>query len=326
MAEKKKGTVGKEKVKVEEEVKVVAVDEKEKNEVLVIEEVREMSEIVEEIQNNVPQLFEKAQRNLLLNETPRYKIKQRKGKGGMMFDYVDVGYVLEQLNILTGHRWDFEIIEICNFIEAKETGEVWCDGKMTLYGKDGQKKIIMDSGNAEVKMKQSGGFLSWGNDRKASISDCIKRCARQFGIALDVYSGAIKRRQDTTHPEATITESQRRRLEVLAGEAKMGHAGLKKLINEQYDYSSTTEIQRRHFQEISVLLEEKSAGVKVLDIPEEIQQGFEILGTPKAKRIAVYNSYKAQGKLEELKKRISQKVDEKNSAKDESTTQDESTK
>ena len=244
-----------------------------------------------------------------------------------MFDYVDVGYVLEQLNALTGHKWDFEVEWQTSIEEALKVNQVVVRGALKIYGKDGMVVKKVDYGNQDIKLKQSSSeFLDFGNDMKGALSDCIKRCSRQFGIALDVYSGAIKRRQDTEHPEAMITESQRRRLEVLAGEVNIGHAGLKKLINEMYDYSSTTEIQRRHFQEISVMLEQKDAGIKAVEMPDEIQQGFDILGTPKAKQIAVFNSYKAQGKLEELKKKISEKVDEKNSAPSQSTAQDKGTK
>lgn len=313
----KKGTKKEKKTKgALEVVEVVPIEEK--KETFAIVEVKETGEMVEEILSSVPQLFEKAQRNLILNETPRYKIKKRKGKGGMFFDYVDIGYVLEQLNLLTGHRWDFEVLWQTSIEEALKVNQVVIRGELTIHGKDGSKTKKVDYGNQDIKKKKSSNeFLDFGNDMKGALSDCIKRCARQFGVALDVYSGAVARRQDAEHPEATITEGQRRRLEVLAGEAGLLHKGLKKMIFEVYDYTSTTEIQRRHFREISTMLEEKSAGAKIesLQIPEDIQKGWDILGTPKAKRIAVYTSYKEQNRLEELKGRIGAEVDAQNANK-----------
>lgn len=262
------------------------------------------------VENDVPQIFSEAQRNLLKNETPRYKIKKRKGKAGMFFDYVDIGYVLEQLNILTGHRWDFDVLWQTSIEECKQVGQFIIRGTLTLYGKDGIVVRKTNYGKADIKEKTSGGFLDFGNDMKAAASDCVKKCASMFGVALDVYSGSVQRRQDLTHPEAKITESQRRRLEVLAGEASVGHSGLKKIINEMYDYTSTEDIQRRHFDEISARLEGMSGDLEIVEIPADIKQGFDILGTTPAKQTALFKSYSKEGKIDELRKKISAKVDE----------------
>ena len=275
---------------------------------------------VEKIEKTIPQVFNDAQRALLLNETPRYKIKRRQGKGGQVFDYVDVGYVVEQLNILTGFRWNFEhktdstnpdylrlSLELKQFI---------VNGRLTMIGNKGEEIFKEDTGNADIKEKRAGGWLDLGSDMKAAWSDCIKRCARQFGIALDVYSGAVKRRQDTEHPEATITDGQRRRLEVLANEAKIMHTGLKKMIAEMFDYTSTLQIQRRHYEQIQAELENLIDVATIVEIPNEIKQGFEILGTPPAKQKALYKAYEKQGKLDELKTKISMKVDAKNNEKE----------
>lgn len=278
-------------------------------------EQKSYQDIVAQIEKTIPQIFNEAQRALLLNETPRYKIKRRQGKGGQVFDYVDVGYVIEQINILTGFRWSFQQLtktdekEYMEFSLANKFFKV--RGRLIVHTKDGD--IFQDdTGGAEIKEKRAGGWLDVPSDEKAAWSDCLKRCARKWGIALDVYSGAIKRRQDAEHPEAPITEGQRRRLEVLAFEAKLGHAGLKKLIADMFDYSSTTQIQRRHFEQIQAELENQADVVATEEIPDEIKKGFDILGTPPAKQKALYKAYEKQGKLDELKSKISMKVDAKN--------------
>jgi len=283
---------------------------------LITLENEEQRKLVEEIQNSIPQVFDQAQRNLLLNETPRYKIRKRQGKGGMTFDYVDIGYVLEQLNILTGHRWDFDIEWQTSLTEAKEVGQFIVRGSLKLYSNKGDIVKKTNFGKADLKERKGGGYLDFGNDMKGAVSDCVKKCASMFGIALDVYSGAVKRRQDENHPEAPITDTQRMRLETLAQEAKIGHSGLKKLIFEKFDYTSTAFIQRRHFVDISNAIEVKASEVTEDVIPEDIAKGFDILSIPQGKRIAIYRSYKKQDKLEELKKRLNAKIDEKQ-AKDE---------
>jgi len=279
-------------------------------------EEKETKDLVELVQTTVPQLFNDAQRNLVLNETPRYKIKRRQGKGGVYFDYVDVGYVIEQLNLLTGWRWNFqcktsmtpEYLRAC--IEVKQ---FIVDGSITIRDKEGIEWIHEDTGRQDIKVKRDdGGYLDLGNDYKGAKSDCLKRCARQFGIALDVYSGAVKRRQDKTHPEAPITDGQRKRLEALAVEAQIGHSGLKKLINADYDYKTASEVQRRHFEEIIKKLEEKAQDVSLeAEMPEKLKEGFEFLKTPKAKRMALYKAHLKEETLDELQKKIDTAVQKK---------------
>jgi len=81
---------------------------KEKTKALVptveIAEATERKILVAEVEDKIPQLFSEAQRRLVMNETPRYCIKRRKGKGTLFFDYVDVSYVVEQLNYVFGFR------------------------------------------------------------------------------------------------------------------------------------------------------------------------------------------------------------------------------
>jgi len=164
-----------------------------------------------------------------------------------------------------------------------------------------------------VKFKQgTKEFLSYGNDKKSALSDCIKRCARQFGIALDVYSGKIKRRQDKEHEDAPITDEQRKRLEVLASQAKIGHTGLHKLVAEMFDYTSVKDVMRKHFQDIQEQLCLIGAKADDTIIPEEIAKGFEILNVPLGKQKATVRAYQDQPDgMAKLKAKINAKVDEK---------------
>ena len=282
---------------------------------------QESKELIVRLEETVPQIFNEAQRALVMNETPRYKIKKRKGKAGEMWSYVDVGYVIEQLNILTGFRWDFnKITEDTNPEYLKVSLQVIkqfiVSGTLVIKDKDGNSISKSDTGRKDVMEKKAGGWLDVGNDLKAAWSDCLKRCASKFGIALDVYSGAVKRRQDSEHPEAKITDAQRKRLELLASKSGMGHSGLKALIAKDYDYLSTKDIQRRHFDELVIKLEQAEVDKQQQEIPKKYALAFDELRVTKAKRLAVYRSYKAKKNLDGLMTFLNTKIDELNQKKE----------
>ncbi len=295
-------------------------DAEESKAVAVIDEKEDQLSIQKELLSKVPQMFNEAQRALIFNETPRYKIKKRVGKGGATFDYVDVGYVVEQLNWLTGHLWDFDILWQTTIEEADKLKQFIVRGVLTVKNNEGKEIRKVQYGKCDIKEKKSGGYLDFGNDMKGAVSDCVKKCASWFGVALDVYSGGVQRRQDTMHEEAPISEGQRRRLEVLAQECNLGHSGLKKMINKKYDYTSTKDVQRRHFEDISRSLEELAVDAQIEDeLPDDIKQMYDELNTPMGKRLTVYRSYKEQGKVDDLKKKLSSEIDVRNAEKDKTT-------
>lgn len=270
-------------------------------------QLQERDKLIEQIQSKVPQLFGEAQRNLLLNETPKYKIKKRKGKGGKIWDYVDIGYVIEQLNILTGHTWTSEILWTTTIEEALTIKQYVVRLRLCMTTNAGMAVSKEQYGSCDIKYKKgcekvAENLLDFGNDCKGAVSDAVKKCSSEFGIALDVYSGAVKRREDTEHPEGKISEGQRRRLDVLAQEAEIGQSGLAKLANELYDYTTPDDIQRRHFRSIMAKLEERVAVVveKENPIPEDIDALFSMLGTPLGKRLAMFRAYEKQEKLDDL--------------------------
>ena len=105
------------------------------------------------------------------------QIKTRPGPGGKHFRYLETSSVIERLNE-TGDPWSFEVIKY----ELLED-EVIVTGKLTL---DGVAK--MDIGSASITRDTAGVEISVGDDVKAGVSDCIKRCARLFGCGLHLYS------------------------------------------------------------------------------------------------------------------------------------------
>ena len=136
--------------------------------------------------NNLPEAFNEAQKSFLYANTPKQYIKQRKARGGDTIDYVKVGYVIRQLNLIFGHLWDFEILS-----ETIMDDEVIVKGKLSIKNQKGDIVITkMQYGSSDVKKyRETKRALSVGDDLKAAASDSLKKCASLIGIALDVYTG-----------------------------------------------------------------------------------------------------------------------------------------
>jgi hypothetical protein len=120
----------------------------------------------------------------ILQRTPKDHRYLRPAKGGGQWEYVTGVYVKKVLNYVFGWMWSFE---------KKSTkvkyGQVIVDGRLTIHDRKGQVLLWKeDTGRADIKMKRdNGGPLDYGNDVKAANTDCLKRCAAQFGIASDIY-------------------------------------------------------------------------------------------------------------------------------------------
>jgi len=128
----------------------------------------------------------------LLQKTPVNHRFTRPAKGGGTWDYVTGAYVKQTLNEVFGWLWSFDIISI-----KEAHGQAVCQGKLTINKPDGSPLVWKtDVGKADIKYKTdwvdgkkiiSDKPLDYGNDEKASATDCLKRCAFQLGIASDIY-------------------------------------------------------------------------------------------------------------------------------------------
>ena len=120
-----------------------------------------------------------ATRALIQVATPVEFIKQRPGKGGKSFTYVEGGYVIARLNqIFSPVGWDFEIVN-----ERVEPNEVVVRGKLTI--KDHKNGYEISKTQYGTKERNAG--VPLGDTLKAAATDCLKKSASLFGIALDVY-------------------------------------------------------------------------------------------------------------------------------------------
>lgn len=123
--------------------------------------------------------------------TPLKEIKTRPGRGGGSQRYVDIAYMVEQANLLTTFNWKQEVVKEEEF--RSKDGKVLEIGvlvKVTFFNPDGTGISKEQWGQKEV-MYQKGTDtpVAYFDDKKAAISDGVKKCLSYFGIAADVYAG-----------------------------------------------------------------------------------------------------------------------------------------
>ncbi len=131
---------------------------------------------------------DEALKGMLMGETPEEVIRQRPGRGRMTFNYVPIAWFIEQLNLIFGHQWDFEVLEHGILDKIKQ---IWVKGKLTVRGPNSVMVVKTQFGGSTIKYTQDGSqVIDIADDLKAASSDCLKKCATLLGLAWDVYSGA----------------------------------------------------------------------------------------------------------------------------------------
>jgi recombination DNA repair RAD52 pathway protein len=125
-----------------------------------------------------PASFSPMVRALIQLPTPQEFIKTRPGKGGKSFTYVEGGYVIALLNKMFKNCWDFEVID-----ERIEQTEVVIRGRLVI--KDFKSGYEVSKTQYGTKERNAG--VPLGDTLKAAATDCLKKCASLFGIALDIY-------------------------------------------------------------------------------------------------------------------------------------------
>ncbi len=125
-------------------------------------------------------------------------IKQRPGRSGQMLDYVETPSVIRRLNEAFDHNWSFEVASW----QVMDT-EVVVMGKLTSEG-----ITKMQFGSSQLtQSRQNGGLIAIGDDIKAAGSDCLKKCATLFGVALHLYSESEAATKSATN-KAQMSQNQ----------------------------------------------------------------------------------------------------------------------
>lgn len=122
----------------------------------------------------------------MLQTTDSRYIKERPGRAGQKYSYVEGNYMVMCANMAFGFSWSSQVQQwerteseiICmGYVEAE------INGKMISKYAIGQKDIAV--------RKDSKIPLCLGDDYKAAEMDMIKKALSFFGIAKDVYSGDV---------------------------------------------------------------------------------------------------------------------------------------
>jgi hypothetical protein len=106
------------------------------------------------------------------------QIKQRKGPGGTILDYIETPSVINRLNEAFDGDWSYDIDEF-----EQNDGQVVVLGKLTAGG-----ITKMQFGSKTVMTGKDGNPISIGDDLKAAASDALKKCATLMGVGLHLYS------------------------------------------------------------------------------------------------------------------------------------------
>jgi hypothetical protein len=110
-------------------------------------------------------------------------VRQKKGQGGRLMDYVSHGGVTKRLNEVAPD-WEATMVE--RFIVG-DGDKLHCLGgvmRLTIGG---------------VTREEAGGparLTTLADDLKNTYSDCLKRCAMRFGVALDLWESAEEHDED----------------------------------------------------------------------------------------------------------------------------------
>jgi len=138
---------------------------------------------------------EQAQLNLIFAPTPQKFIKQREGRGGKTFDYVETNYVIARLNATFLCDWDLDIIEEKIF---KEISQIATKVKLTVRFLGGRTTSKTAWGGSSIKTNNNNDIIDIADDLKSAESDALKKAASMVGICWDVYSGMTNGKQGET--------------------------------------------------------------------------------------------------------------------------------
>ena len=120
---------------------------------------------------------------VLNTKTPADKIKSRPGAGGRSFSYVELGYVVTQLDKAFNRLWEFEILE-----QEIGKGQVWVKGRLTVHLSNTFSLKKESFGSAEIKRyATTKAIIDIGNDLKTAQADALKKAASLLGVAQDIY-------------------------------------------------------------------------------------------------------------------------------------------
>ena len=142
--------------------------------------------------------------NLIFLPTPSQFIKQRPGRGKMVFDYVEANYIFQRLNAIFRCDWDVDIVEQNIY---KEAGQIATKARLTVRFADGRVVSKTAWGGSDIKVSGDK-VIDIADDLKGSESDAIKKAASMLGLCWDVYSGVTNGNSKPTEEEEEVVNGE----------------------------------------------------------------------------------------------------------------------
>jgi len=192
--------------------------------------------------------------SILEQEFNQKQIKQRRGPGGKMLDYVEHSSVIRRLNQAFDYNWSFDIEKF-----EQNDGQVVVLGKLTAEG-----IIKMQFGSKSIMKGKNGNLFSIGDDYKAAASDCLKKCATLFGVALHLYSDDVVASNSTGMSKMTmnkgnnkITKEQLIKMRELRTKLSWSLDELKDLVKSLHNTDNPLELNTVMGDNVIAVLEKK---------------------------------------------------------------------
>lgn len=138
------------------------------------------------------------------------QIKNRP-QAGRKLDYIDTPLVIKRLNDVFGLWWSFECENVTPDGEAIDIAVYGTLSVNLTNGKlpHGVIKKSQYGAKRRIVKRDTGEVVSeYGDDLKAAASDCLKKCATLFGVALHLYEAKSDKvnnaRQENSAPAETV--------------------------------------------------------------------------------------------------------------------------
>jgi len=174
------------------------------------------------------------------DEFPNKELPTRPIRGGKTeVDYIPGWWMLNQLNALFSHNWDFQIVD--KGIDTKED-QVWVLGRLTVRDEAGNSVIKEQFGGSDIKRysekhpKHPNGIMDLADDLKAASTDSLKKCSTELGFGSDVY-GNRELLEKTAAPKSQIRVLYKR-----AEEAGMGVSDVEELCAYEFEGAKPEEL------------------------------------------------------------------------------------
>jgi hypothetical protein len=116
--------------------------------------------------------------DILTRPFPLAEVKQRKNEAGKTFDYVEAHSVISRLNEAFQGAWSFRVVQ-----HQMVEHEVIVLGELSGDG------LVKQQFGSAVFRPEGPDAMTVGDTFKAAASDALKKCATEFGVALELYGG-----------------------------------------------------------------------------------------------------------------------------------------